>query len=54
MLLIDHLKATGPAPPTEAIGSRLTQSFGDGHPSSRNRMLQTLRDWDRIARNNRK
>ena len=54
MLLIDQLKAIGAAPPTEAIRSRLTQSFGHSHPNSRNRMLQTLRDWDRIARNNRK
>ena len=52
MLLIDRLKATGAPPPSEAIKTRLTQSFGDSHPNSRNRMLQTLRDWERIARKN--
>jgi len=50
MLLIDQLKATGTPPPGEALQTRLTQSFGDSHPNSRNRMLQTLRDWARIAR----
>ena len=50
MLLIDQLKATGAPPPSEAIKTRLTQSFGDSHPNSRNRMQQTLRDWERIAR----
>ena len=54
MLLIDQLKATGAPLPNEAISARLTQSFGDSHPNSRNRMLQTLRDWERIARKNRK
>ena len=49
MLLIDQLKATGAPPPAEALQARLTQSFGDSHPNSRNRMLQTLRDWERIA-----
>jgi len=54
MLLIDQLKATGAPPPNEAITARLTQSFGNSHPNSRNRMLQTLRDWERIARKNRR
>ncbi len=47
MLLIDRLKATGAPPPGEALQARLTGSFADGHPNSRNRMLQTLRDWAR-------
>jgi uncharacterized protein len=54
MLLIDQLKATGAPPPHESLTARLTQSFGDSHPNSRNRLLQTLRDWERIARKNRK
>lgn len=52
MLLIDQLKATGAPPPGEAIKARLLQSFRGSHPDSRNRILQTLRDWDRIARKN--
>ena len=53
MLLIDHLKATGAPPPDEATQERMTQSFRGSHPDSRNRILQTLRDWERIARKNR-
>ena len=53
MMLIDQLKATGAPPPSEAIKARLTQSFRNGHPDSRNRMQQTLRDWERVARQNR-
>ncbi len=53
MLLIDHLKATGVPPPDEATQERMTQSFRGSHPDSRNRILQTLRDWERIARKNR-
>ena len=53
MLLIDQLKATGAPPPGEAIKARLIQSFRSGHPDSRNRIVQTLRDWERIARKNR-
>lgn len=52
MLLIDQLKATGAPPPGEAIKARLIQSFRSGHPDSRNRIVQTLRDWERIARKN--
>ena len=53
MLLIDHLKATGAPPPDEATQERMTQSFRGSHPDSRNRIVQTLRDWERIARKNR-
>jgi hypothetical protein len=53
MMLIDQLKATGAPPPSEAIKARLVQSFRGGHPDSRNRILQTLRDWERIARKHR-
>lgn len=52
MLLIDLLKATGAPPPGESIKARLMQSFRGSHPDSRNRILQTLRDWERIARKN--
>ena len=50
MLLIDQLKARGAPPPGEQIQARLTQSFRGSHPDSRNRIRQTLRDWERIAR----
>lgn len=53
MLLIDQLKATGAPPPSEPMKARLTQAFSGGHPDAHNRMLQTLRDWERIARKNR-
>ncbi len=53
MLLIDQLKATGAPQPGEEMKARLTQAFSGGHPGSRNRLLQTLRDWERIARKNR-
>ena len=53
MLLIDQLKVTGVPPPDEATKERLTQSFRGSHPDSRNRILQTLRDWERIARKSR-
>ena len=53
MLLIDQLKVTGAPPPSEATKARLIQSFHGSHPDSRNRVLQTLRDWERIARKNR-
>ena len=53
MLLIGQLKATGAPPPGEKIKTRLIQAFRGSHPDSRNRMLQTLRDWERIARKSR-
>ncbi len=53
MLLIDQLKARGAPPPGVQLQARLTQSFRGSHPDSRNRILQTLRDWERIARKNR-
>jgi len=51
--LIDQLKATGAPPPGEEIKARLTQASRGSHPDAHNRMLQTLRDWERIARKNR-
>jgi ankyrin repeat protein len=53
MLLIDQLKATGAPPPGEEMKARLTQASRGSHPDAHNRMLQTLRDWERIARKNR-
>ena len=53
MLLIDQLKATDAPPPGEPMKARLTQAFRGGHPDAHNRLFQTLRDWERIARKNR-
>ncbi|MDR7150467.1 ankyrin repeat protein [Hydrogenophaga palleronii] len=50
MLLIDRLKATGAPAPDEALRKRLNNAFSKGHPDARNRLQQTLRDWDRIAK----
>ncbi|PKO69042.1 MAG: hypothetical protein CVU22_06500 [Betaproteobacteria bacterium HGW-Betaproteobacteria-16] len=50
MLLIDRLKATGAPAPNEALKKRLNNAFSDGHPDARNRLQQTLRDWERIAK----
>ena len=50
MLVIDQLKTTAAAPPSEALKKRLAAAFSDGHPNSRNRLQQALRDWERIAK----
>ena len=50
MLLIDQLKALAAPPPDLALRQRLTERFSKGHADARNRMVQTLKDWDRIAR----
>lgn len=50
MLLIDQLKATAAPPPDEALQKRLTQAFARGHTNAKNRLQQTLRDWQRISK----
>ena len=50
MLLIDQLKALAAPAPDLALRQRLTERFSKGHADARNRMVQTLKDWDRIAR----
>ncbi|WP_157572140.1 ankyrin repeat domain-containing protein [Hydrogenophaga taeniospiralis] len=50
MLLIDRLKATAAPAPDEALKKRLNAAFSTGHPDARNRLQQTLRDWERIAK----
>ena len=50
MLVIDRLKALAAPPPDAALRTRLTESFSKGHSDARNRMVQTLKDWGRIAR----
>lgn len=53
MLVIDKLKALGAPPPDAALRERMTRTFGDRHTDAKNRLLQTLRDWDRIAKQKR-
>ncbi len=50
MLLIDQLKATAAPLPDEALQKRLTQAFAGGHTNAKNRLQQTLRDWQRISK----
>jgi ankyrin repeat protein len=50
MLLIDRLKALAAPPPDQALRLLLTETFSKGHADARNRLVQTLKDWDRIAR----
>lgn len=50
MLVMDRLKAIGAPPPDEAMRRWLTNTFGKAHADAKNRLLQTLKDWDRLAR----
>jgi len=50
MLVMERLKALGAAPPDEALRQRLNATFNQSHTDAKNRLLQTLKDWDRIAR----
>jgi ankyrin repeat protein len=50
MLVIDRLKALATPPPDVALRTLLTNTFNKGHTDARNRLLQTLKDWDRIAK----
>ena len=50
MLLIDALKAGGAPAPDEGLRSFLTKTFSKGHPDSKNRLQQALKDWDRLQR----
>lgn len=50
MLLIDALKAAGAPAPDEGLRSFLTKTFSKGHPDSKNRLQQALKDWDRLQR----
>ena len=50
MLVIDRLKALGAPPPDAALRERMTRTFGERHTDAKNRLLQTLRDWDQRAK----
>lgn len=50
MLLIDALKAVAAPSLTAVQQQALTQAFSKGHPNLKNRLQQTLKDWDRISR----
>lgn len=48
MMVIDQLKTVGCPPPPEALQQRLTKAFSTGHTNARNRLSQTLKNWQRI------
>ena len=50
MLVIDRLKALSAPPPDLALRQHLIDTFSAGHTDAKNRILQTLKDWDRIAK----
>lgn len=50
MLLIDHLKAAGEPAPDDALRKRLTHTFRASHTNAKNRLQQTLKDWDRLSK----
>ena len=50
MMVIDQLKLLAAPPPGEALRKRLTHVFRNGHVNARNRLQQTLKDWDRIGK----
>lgn len=50
MLLIDHLKSTGTPAPDSGLHTRLTHTFRARHTNARNRLQQTLRDWQRLRK----
>lgn len=50
MLVIDRLKALSAPPADAALRQRLVDTFSAGHTDAKNRLLQTLKDWDRIAK----
>lgn len=52
MLLIDRLKALAAPLPNAELRQRLVQTFGHGHPNQKNRLHQTLKDWERIQKIN--
>jgi hypothetical protein len=49
-MVIDRMKALAAPPPDEALRQRLQDTFGQSHTDAKNRLQQTLKDWDRIAR----
>ena len=50
MLLIERLKACVAPPPDAALRQQLTAAFAASHTDARNRLQQTLKDWDRIGK----
>jgi len=50
MLLIDQLKALAAPLPHAELKERLVKTFGNGHPNQKNRLQQTLKDWERIRK----
>jgi ankyrin repeat protein len=49
MLLIEQLKALGAPVADQALKKKLLHTFMDAHTDARNRLQQTLKDWERKA-----
>ena len=49
MMVIDRLKELGASPPDEALKKRLAHVFRASHADAKNRLQQTLKDWERKA-----
>jgi hypothetical protein len=48
MRVVDALKAAGAPPPTNGLKDQLTHTFRASHTNARNRLQQTLKDWERL------
>lgn len=50
MLVIDQLKAARAAAPSPELRAQLTRTFSTAHTNAKNRLQQTLRDWDKLLK----
>lgn len=53
MLVIDGLKAAGAPAPSDELKAQLTHTFSASHTNAKNRLQQTLRDWERLQKKGR-
>ncbi len=50
MLVIDQMKSLGAPPPEAALRAQLALTFASAHTNAKNRLQQTLRDWDKLRK----
>lgn len=50
MLVIDSMKAAGAPAPAADLRVRMTQTFSQAHTNAKNRLQQTLKDWDKLKK----
>lgn len=50
MLVIDAMKAAGAPAPAADLRARMTHTFSKAHTNAKNRLQQTLRDWDKLKK----